>query len=185
MDRRQQKTRDSIFKAVGELLEHKRFEKITVHEIIDKANIGRSTFYAHFETKDALLEAMCTDIFDHIFSKDLMECELHEHTQSAPLHSKIEERLIHILYHLKESKHSISAILSGESRELFLRYLKEHLKLLFSMHLFEFQSDVPEYFLLNFIVGSFSSTIEWWIKDEMILSPEQTAEYFMKVTAKA
>ncbi|MBQ5801490.1 MAG: TetR/AcrR family transcriptional regulator, partial [Clostridia bacterium] len=52
MDRRQRKTRDAIFKAFIQLLSQKNCNDITVGEIIDLADVGRATFYAHFETKD-------------------------------------------------------------------------------------------------------------------------------------
>lgn len=52
MDRRIAKTRKAIFAAFDALIVRTDYSKISVQNIIDQADIGRSTFYEHFETKD-------------------------------------------------------------------------------------------------------------------------------------
>ena len=63
MDRRQRKTREAIFAAFADLLAEKDFGQITVGEVITRADVGRATFYAHFETKEHLLQALCEELF--------------------------------------------------------------------------------------------------------------------------
>lgn len=178
MDRRQQKTRDSIFKAFSKLLETKQFNDITVQEIIDEANIGRSTFYAHFETKEALLKAMCTDIFMHVFSAELHSEKTHDFSSD---NSRLKSKLTHILYHLKDSRKDITGILSGESSELFMGYFKAYLSDMFAKYLNEVKTDAPEEFVLNHLVGSFAEAVKWWIKNKMQYTPEEIAAYYMAV----
>src|SRR5215468_9576608 len=53
-DRRVQRTRQSLRDALIELMIEKGYEEVTVQDIIDRANVGRSTFYAHFLDKQHL-----------------------------------------------------------------------------------------------------------------------------------
>ena len=176
MDRRQKKTREAIFQAFRILLEKKRYENITVQEIIDEANIGRSTFYAHFETKDELLRALCTHIFHHVFNEVLPQEELPDGSVGC---KSLELKLGHILYHLKSNKGNLKGIIFSDSGELFMRYFKEYLVELFVKYKKYFQAEVPEDFLIHYLVGSFAETVKWWIAEEENHSPEEIAQYYM------
>ncbi len=174
MDRRQKKTRQAIFKAFSGLLEKKRYEHITVQEIIDAADVGRSTFYSHFETKDMLLKEMCSDIFEHILAGEMCSLETGE--------TALEARLSHILRHFREQRSDMTALLMSESSELLMRYLREYLVTLFRMYISEMSSEVPEDFLLNHLVYSFCAAVKWWVNDKMKTSPEKLASYFISMT---
>lgn len=55
VDRRVQKTKRHLSQALIALIVEKGYERVTVQDILDKADVGRSTFYAHYESKDVLL----------------------------------------------------------------------------------------------------------------------------------
>lgn len=181
MDRRQQKTRTAIFNAFSKLLETKRFDDITVQEIIDEANIGRSTFYAHFETKDELLRTMCTDIFRHVFAEKLPKETDHDYSSGK---QDLRLKLEHILYHLRENKQNLKGILGGESGELFMSYLKGYLKDTFRYYLDEFDKEIPEDFLLHHLSGSFAETVKWWMAEDTRHQPEEIAAFYMAAIGK-
>ena len=54
-DRRTQKTKKYLAAALVELIMEKGYDTITIQDIIDRANVGRSTFYSHYESKEQLL----------------------------------------------------------------------------------------------------------------------------------
>lgn len=54
-DRRVRRTRQLLTHALLALLRERRYDDITVQDILDRANVGRSTFYTHFYDKDDLL----------------------------------------------------------------------------------------------------------------------------------
>lgn len=182
MDRRQQKTRAAIFIAFSTLLAKKSYSKITVQEIIDTANIGRTTFYAHFETKEDLLKTLCEELFGHIIDS-AMDCT-HTHglysDRNAP-----ESVFCHLLQHLQENGGNILGLLSCESSELFLRYFKDSLNKLIESQFVnqnrKINKDIPQDFLINHISSSFVEMVLWWIKSRMKQTPEELDRYFRAV----
>ena len=57
IDRRAARTRDLLLGALPGLMAERGFERLTTQNIIDRAGVGRATFYAHFENKEELLAA--------------------------------------------------------------------------------------------------------------------------------
>ncbi|MDU7944150.1 MAG: TetR/AcrR family transcriptional regulator, partial [Streptococcus salivarius] len=73
-DRRITKTRKAIYNAFLQLLNQKDYEAITVQEIIDLADVGRSTFYSHYESKELLLDELCQKLFQRTQRDDENAC---------------------------------------------------------------------------------------------------------------
>jgi AcrR family transcriptional regulator len=178
MDRRQKKSREAIFRAFGELLETKSFHRITVQEIIDAANVGRSTFYAHFETKEALLKALCADVFEHIASTELESESSHDFSLSG---DGLQIRLTHLLYHLKDEHAEFTRLIRGESREVFIGYMKLYLNELFEQYEEIFPPEVPPEFVANHLASGFAHAILWWVNQNMVQPPEDIVHYYMSL----
>ncbi|MBI2333134.1 MAG: TetR/AcrR family transcriptional regulator [Chloroflexi bacterium] len=68
MDRRVQKTRKLLQDALIELIVEKSYESVSIREILERANVGRSTFYAHFQDKDQLLHSIL-DRLNELFAQ--------------------------------------------------------------------------------------------------------------------
>ena len=63
IDRRVRRTRDLLGDALVALMQEKPFETITVQHVLDRARIGRSTFYTHYRSKDDLFLSDLEDFF--------------------------------------------------------------------------------------------------------------------------
>jgi AcrR family transcriptional regulator len=179
MDRRIQKTRKAIFDAFTVMLSRKSYDKITVHDLIEEANIGRSTFYAHFETKDDLLKSMCIDLFEHIFATDLKSEKSHDFSDSQR-NAKI--MLIHIFYHLLDEAPRLKKIFACESSDLFWQYFRHPFEKLVTDYLLPMTNEnafkLPKELLINHIAASFIEIVRWWFHTDLTDSPETVENYF-------
>lgn len=178
MDRRMKKTKESIFKAFTKLLSKKSYHKITVQEIIDEANIGRSTFYAHYETKDDLLNEMCQEMFQHVIVSNLAKEKTHNFSMD---HKNTSSLLTHILYHIKDETIHLKGLLISENGEYFWKIFRIQSLHFIKCHILSKENgerSVPENVLINHISITFEGLVKWWIGNGMVEQPEAIREYF-------
>ena len=180
MDRRQRKTREAIFNAFILLLSKKHYNNITVGEIIEIADIGRATFYSHFETKDYLLKELCGELFSHIFNSENDDNSDKHNIFNCDIHDSV---FLHLFKHIRKNDNNICKLLSSKNNDLFLEYFKSEARVLIVNHLADFNArkpqNIPEDFWINHITSTFIETLRWWIENKMKQTPETINEYFM------
>lgn len=173
-DRRIEKTRTAIYQALSDLLQEKKYANITIQEIIDRANVGRTTFYQHFTDKDTLLSSCIETIFES-FSEHLTE-------QVPPEH---ESRLIpvaELFTHIQENSRLINGILMSDSGELLFDKFKSYWSQKIKPYLLEHlpkgqQPKVPIDILTNYVTSTLIELLRWWIKSDRKYTPEQMEQY--------
>ena len=186
LDRRQRKTRKAIYDAFEALMRDAHYGTVTVAQIIERADVGRSTFYAHFETKDDLLDQMCRDMFDHIFEGVNEYCVTHP----TLVTESIEGKLAHLLYHLRDTHSGVCGKLIREGEPHFTTYFESQLDVLFGKVGQGSLGDdragrdaVPAEFVRVLRVSSFSHAVSWWFENGAAEPPEQVAAWYVSAMA--
>ena len=169
-DRRITKTRKAIYHAFLHLLNQKDYDIITVQEIIDRADVGRSTFYSHYESKELLLDELCQKLFHHLFERD---------DQLSP-----QDYLAHIFQHFKKNQDHVTSLLLSKN-DYFLRQLHKELE----AHVFPMVADdlktahprIPTSYLKHFVVTNFIETLTWWLKKGKTYTEQEVIQFYLEI----
>ena len=169
-DRRITKTRKAIYAAFLQLLNQKNFETITVQEIIDLADIGRSTFYSHYESKELLLDELCRYLFHHLFERD-------ENITT-------EAYLSHIFSHFKKNQDHVTSLLFSKN-DYFLRQLQKelehHVYPMVADELIKSHPTLPHSYLKHFVVSHFIETLSWWLKKGKSYTEQEVIQFYLEI----
>ena len=175
-DRRSKRTRQLLGNALVELLLEKRFQNITVQDILDRADVGRSTFYAHYNDKESLLMGEIERVIH----------ELDEYTrQTDGAHHGLFPSLA-LFRHVQEQRHLMQAFMWGKGAELHTYELQRQVSKLIEGQLRSTMDDETAFSLPLSVVASFVSNtllmlLRWWFDEDMRHTPEQMDELFQKL----
>lgn len=160
------------------LLTRKRFSAITVQEIIDEADVGRSTFYAHYQGKEDLMQALVDSICDHALSPVEPE-QSHDYTGKTDHLSAIE----HILCHIKERDSGVRALLRSDSASEFTRHLRSslvgHAQRVLPEHPAGAAAQVSREFLARHLAGGMVELILNWAEGGFCESEHDLAQRYL------
>jgi len=161
--------------ALVSLMLEKRYDALTVQEIIDRANVGRSTFYAHFLDKEDLLQNEVAELVSRLAG----------HMDQRPGGNHLIPSL-ELLQHLRESHSLYRALVRGRAIEPVLKTMQTHLSMHVESRLASLmpvgrESVVPLPAVAQHVAGSLLTLFQWWLDRDMPESPEQLDDYFLQL----
>lgn len=184
MNKKISATTEKIYNSLAEVLLKKNYNDIRIQDILDESGVARSTFYAHYKTKEDLLKSICSTIFGHVFSHTLNEEKSHDFSKSSIFDYK--HFITHIFYHLHDEKSLIHAILSSQSKDTFLDYLREEIEEFASACVdnnFVADKNIPRKLKVNVIVEGFIIIVKYWDDTDFAETPEKLTEYLLAINA--
>ncbi|MGB7537558.1 MAG: TetR/AcrR family transcriptional regulator [Anaerolineales bacterium] len=173
-DRRTVRTQRMIKQALMELMHSMRYEDITVQEIIDRADVGRSTFYAHYPDKDDLVKQLFEEMLESI-TRGVKAVE-GENRVSFPIAG--------MFRHLQDQNVSAHAVWQSNRGREYLFYIGQaYWNRRIERELKAHQPKggtpgVPLPVVAQMLTGAATSLLNWWIKNKMPYSPEEMQEMF-------
>ncbi|MBT3306292.1 MAG: TetR/AcrR family transcriptional regulator [Alphaproteobacteria bacterium] len=180
-DRRSLRTQTLLHEALITLFLKKDYEAVTIKDIVDEANVGRSTFYAHFTGKDDLLRSG--------FEK-LRAFLIDQQRDAFAKKQNDEPRLLGFSLTMFEHTRShidlYRALIGGRGGIICLNCIRQILADLVRNELTETTAKssadaVPEELVVQYVVGAYMAVLTWWLDRKAKLPPEKIDEMFRRM----
>lgn len=176
-DRRSQRTQRAIHEALMVLMQEKRYDDITVQDIIDRADVGRSTFYAHYQDKEDLMVSGLMRLMQ-ILSEMVVTPTTSGEARLLPTQELFE--------HVQEHQTLFRGMVRGRGLELFFEKGQEYWsqKLIADLQARlpkGQQPAVPIPVIAQFIAGAFVTMLRWWLDNKMPYSPQEMDEMLQRL----
>jgi AcrR family transcriptional regulator len=172
-DRRVRRTRNALGDALMALMQERPFESITVQDILDRAQIGRSTFYAHYRDKDDLF---LSDVEDFL---EMMSNQLLRQREASNRIVPVRE----LLMHFDEMRPLHDALIEADKMRDFLELGHGYFARAIDRRLAEFPETSPlppkqRAAMSQAFAGAFLSLVSWWMSQASPPTPEEMDAMF-------
>lgn len=165
-DRRVARTEAAVIAAFERLLDERGYARMTVQEILDAADVGRATFYAHFQGKEGVMGAFVASVIEHVAAPADAEPG-HDFTGRGDMAAQVE----HALRHVAEHGHAVRALLLGGGSKEFVDALREAA--------FErLRQAARDDYEARFLAGALVETVVHWVETDFAEEPQHLARAY-------
>jgi AcrR family transcriptional regulator len=184
IDRRISRTRMLLQHALNSLILKKDYEAITVQDICDAANVGRSTFYAHYTSKDDLkrkgFEKLHKELVDR--QKEVLATAAHDKHRSLGFSLGMFE-------HARDHLENYRALVGGRGGDISLGTIRKILSNLVSDELANAGAKksadvIPRELVVQYIVGAYMAVLTWWLDGGAKLPPKRVDAMFRRLATE-
>lgn len=182
-DRRVRRTRRLLRGALLELAVEKGYDKVTVQDVLDRADVGRATFYAHFRDKDDLLVSGAEEL------RESLRLRMAEFAAGQPEDAGADRLdVARVLFeHAARHRQLYRALMGKRGSGVILKYAHQDLTALFREHLDDvtvrrnIQPAVPVEVTVHFVVSALLAVLTWWLDNEVPYSAEDMSAMFHRL----
>ena len=179
-DRRVQKTRDLLQGALAALVQEMDYDAISVKQILDRANVGRSTFYMHYRDKDELLASSMLDLLRKTQAPPTasgLERQGEIIAFSLPVFDHVQEQLS-----MRRSKMGSKgrAALHEQLQTILAEMIEDRIKVTFSSYAKQENGVSPD-LLASFVASTFVLVLNWWVEGDKPLSAQAANDIFQSL----
>lgn len=186
-DRRVRRTRRALQDALISMILEKGYDAVTIEDVTQRADLGRTTFYLHFKDKEELLLQAIDTICDDFIEKHQSLMALVDRPQNAVqrLRLNLDERILyHIFAHARDNADLYKVMLRGEGGSMasqrFENIIKEEtIKRLGEIK--KLQIKVPLEVFAVYFAGTLMGLVTWWLEEDMPFSIEKMVDYFQQL----
>ncbi len=181
-DRRVQRTRELLQKALIELISERRYDVIAIQDVVDRANIGRTTFYLHYSSKDDLFMSCHEAVASGFHS-------LHALSSDELLSPEAPPGIISVYQQLLDARALLNPIFQGKDSLLIQRRIRDQSAQAIEAYLrtafTEVDSAIPFDVLANYLAGAQIALMQWWLEKRRPYTPENLAQTFHRLQRAA
>ena len=176
------KTQQALQSALLELIVERGYEKLSVQHILDRANVGRATFYLHYRSKEDLLRRSLDLLREHLLEEWQLVSKGKAQSK-APLGFSLA-----FFRHVDSHRRLYRAVVGRESGIIVDRHMRRVLVDLVKEIAFQGQRDrngIGIEIATQYVVGALMSLVIWWLGRNIKLSPEEIDSAFLRMTVSA